>query len=115
MEALREVTVWDVDFKQPNHIYLFDSSKVLAYIKWGEGEPVYFNTPGKLDKRGRKFVKADIGLFGPVQTESNLIEFTGSTGGTYYVNPDEKTCTCPGFSFRGKCKHVEKVLDNTAV
>lgn len=115
MEALREVTVWDVDFRQPNHIYLFDGSKVLAYIKWGEGEPIYFKTPGKFDKRGRKFVKADINLFGPVQTESKLIEFTGSTGGTYYVDPDAKTCTCPGYSFRGRCKHVEKVLDNMAV
>ena len=115
MEALREVTVWDVEFRQPNHIYLFDGEKVLAYIKWGEGKPIYFNRPSKLDRRGRKFVKADIGLFGPVQTESNLIEFTGSTGGTYYVNSDEKTCTCPGFSFRGKCKHVEKVLDKEFV
>ncbi len=115
MEALREVTEWEVDFRQPNHIYLFDGSKVLAYIRWGEGEPIYFNTPGKLDKRGRKFVKADLTLFGPVEAKSKLIEFTGSTGGTYYVDPDAKTCTCPGYSFRGKCKHVEKVLDISAV
>ena len=63
MEALREVTVWDVEYRQPNHIYLFDGSKVVAYIKWGEGEPSDFNRPGKWDKRGRKFVKADMNLF----------------------------------------------------
>ena len=116
MEALREVTVWKVDYRQPNHIYLFDGSKVVAYIKWGEGEPIYFSRPGWFDRRGRKFVPADIKLFDKYEEQkSNLIEFTGSTGGTYYVDPDAKTCTCPGFSFRGKCKHVEKVLDNLVV
>jgi len=116
MEALREVTIWDVDYRQPNHIYLFDGSKVIAYIKWGEGDPVYFDRPGKLDKRGRKFVPADIALFGQVEPEeSKLIEFTGSSGGTYYVDPNAGTCTCPGFTFRGRCKHIEKVLDKLAV
>ena len=116
MEALREVTVWKVDYRQPNHIYLFDGSKVVAYIKWGEGEPIYFKHPGWFDRRGRKFVPADIKLFDKYEEQkSNLIEFTGSTGGTYYVDPDAGTCTCPGFSFRGKCKHVEKVLDNLVV
>ena len=114
MEALKEITVWDVDYRQPNHIYLFDGSKVLAYIKWGEGAPIYFNTPGKLDKRGRKFVKADLALFGPIETESKLVEVQGSTG-TYYVDSEAKTCTCPGYQFRGKCKHLEKVLDTEAV
>lgn len=116
MEALREVTEWKVDYRQPNHIYLFNGSKIIAYIRWGEGEPIYFKTPGKLDKRGRKFVKADIALFDVKdQPKSDLIECTGSTGGTYYVDPEAKTCTCPGFTFRGKCKHVDKVLDNMAV
>lgn len=115
MEALREITEWKVDYRQPNHVYLFDGSKVIAYIRWGEGKPIYFNTPGKLDKRGRKFVPADVSLFGDVKPQSNLIEFTGSTGGTYYVDPEAKTCTCPGYQFRGKCKHVEKVLDISSV
>lgn len=105
MEALKEVTVWDVDFRQPNHIYLFDGEKAIAYIKWGEGEPIYFNRPSKIDRRGRKFVKADLDLFGPVKSESNLIKVQGSTG-TYYVDPNAGTCTCPGYQFRGKCKHL---------
>lgn len=66
MEALREVTVWDVEFRQPNHIYLFDGERVIAYIKWGEGDPISFGRREKLDKRGRKFVKADIALFDKV-------------------------------------------------
>lgn len=113
MEALKEVTVWSTDF-QPNHTYLLKGDYVLAYLRDHKGPPIW-GTPMRFYRRGRKFVKADINLFGPVQTESKLIEFTGSTGGTYYVNPEEKTCACPGFQFRGKCKHVEKVLDNMAV
>lgn len=115
MEALKEVTDWRVDFRQPNHTYLFDGTKVVAYIPWSEGKPVYFNRPGKLDRRGRKFVKADIKLFDQVRAqESTLIEVKGSTGGSYWVDPAAKTCTCPGYQFRGHCKHLEKVVDQTA-
>ena len=63
MEALKEVTVWAVDYRQPNHTYLFDGERVVAYIPWHEGNPVVFPRREKLDKRGRKFVKADIKLF----------------------------------------------------
>lgn len=63
MEALREVTTWDVEYRQPNHTYLFDGERVIAYIKWHEGDPIAFGRREKLDKRGRKFVKADINLF----------------------------------------------------
>lgn len=57
MEVIKEVTVWEVDYRQPNHVYLMDSDKVLAYQKWGEGEPIYFKTKQKLNKSRRKFVK----------------------------------------------------------
>lgn len=113
MEALKEITEWKVDFRQPNHTYLFDGEKAVAYIQWHEGAPIYFNRPTKIDKRGRKFVKADINLFDQITkpSKSHLIEFAGSAGGTYYVDPDANTCTCPGYQFRGRCKHLEKVVD----
>jgi len=39
--------------------------------------------------------------------ESVVVEVKGSKGNSYFVNVEEKTCTCPGFTFRGNCKHVE--------
>ncbi len=106
MEALREVTEWKGVTRQPNHTYLFDGDKAVAYIKWNEGEPEYFKNPSRIDKRGRKFVKADIKLF-KAQPKTKLIEVQGSKGNSYFVDPDAKTCTCPGFSFRGACKHTK--------
>ena len=108
MEALRETTVWEGDL-QPNHVYLFDGSKAVAYIKWGKGEPYYFKKPMAIDKRGRTFEKADAKLF-KAQPKSDLIAVEGSKGKTYYVDPEAKTCTCPGFTFRGNCKHVVDIL-----
>ncbi len=109
MEALKEVTVWEDLPKQPNHVYLFDGSKAIAYIPWGEGKPFYFKNGLTIDKRGRKFVKADLKLFEEVKKESNLIEVKGSKGNSYWVDPDAQTCTCLGYTFRGTCKHLGEV------
>lgn len=57
LEILKEVTEWEVDFRQPNHVYLMDGDKVHAYQKWGEGEIVVYPEPRRMNKRYRKFVK----------------------------------------------------------
>ncbi len=106
MEALRETTVWKGS-NAPNHTYLLDGMNLVAYIKQGETTPFYFKNPIKgFDKRGRKFVRADLKLF-KAKPRSDLIKVNGSKGNIYYVDPVEKTCTCSGFMFRGKCKHVD--------
>lgn len=112
MEALKEITVWKGVARQPNHTYLFDGERAVAYIKWHQGKPIYFNNPGRLDRRGRKFVKADIKLFGETKVKSSLLEVKGSKGNSYWVDPMGKTCTCPGFTFRGKCKHITQLGDS---
>jgi hypothetical protein len=55
IRVLREVTEWDVTYKQPNHTYLVISSKVVAYKKWHDGELMFFKNPKNLDKRYRQF------------------------------------------------------------
>jgi len=102
MEALQETTGGQF----PPHIYLLDGNKLVSYIKSGETEPFYFKNPIKgFDKRGRKFVTVTPNPF-KVKAQSNLITVKGSKGNEYTIDPEEKTCTCPGFTFRGACKHV---------
>lgn len=57
LEVLKEVTEWAVDYRQPNHVYLMKGERAIAYQKWGQGDPIYYTTKQKLDKRGRKFEK----------------------------------------------------------
>jgi len=110
MEAVLETTVWEGMTKQPNHIYLLDGDRVKAYIKWGEGPVEWLSGNIKIDRRGRKFQKVDIALFDVKEQKSSIIEVKGSKGNSYFVNPEAETCTCPGFSFRGSCKHIKELV-----
>jgi hypothetical protein len=108
MEALLETTEWGKGITS-NHTYLLDGNNLVAYIKKGETAPFYFKNPLKgFDKRGRKFVVVKPNPF-KVKKEVSTIAVQGSKGQTYYVDPEAKTCTCPGFQFRGNCKHLETV------
>jgi len=108
MEAIREITEWPAEFSPaPNHVYLMDGDKAIAYMKWGKGEPQYFSEPLRIVKTGRKFVGVKPNPFGAA-IKSNLTEVKGSKGQTYFVDYDARTCTCTGFQFRGLCKHLNK-------
>jgi hypothetical protein len=111
MEALRETTGGQF----PAHTYLLDGTTLVAYIKVSETEPFYFKNGIKhFDKRGRQFEKVDVGQF-KAKKASNLIEVKGSKGSSYFVDEEAKTCTCPGYTFRGNCKHVVDVLAEMTV
>lgn len=105
MEALKETT----GGLFPPHVYLLDGTSLVAYIQQNTTQPFYFKNPIKgFDKRGRKFMVVTPNPF-KAKVKSNLITVTGSKGQTYSVDPDAKTCSCPGFTFRGACKHLENV------
>jgi hypothetical protein len=100
MEALVETT----GAQFPQHTYLLDGNNLVAYVKVNTSEPFYFKRPIKgFDKRGRKFIPGNIKLF-TVKKASNERTVKGSKGQEYTVT--ETTCTCPGFTFRGACKHL---------
>jgi hypothetical protein len=104
MEALRETTVWSTP-GAVNHTYLIDGMNLVAMIRNGETVPRFFKNPIRgFSKTGRKFVRVDISLFGK-KRNSTQIEVQGS-GGTYLVDKEAGTCTCPGFAFRRSCKHL---------
>jgi hypothetical protein len=100
MEALVETT----GELFPAHTYLLDGNNLVAYVKKGELTPFYFKNPIKgFDKRGRKFIPGNVNLF-TTQKASNERTVIGSSGQVYTLTED--SCTCPGFTYRGTCKHM---------
>jgi hypothetical protein len=111
MQAYKEITVWNDSI--PNHTYLLDGDRMVAYIRHGSKTPYYFKKPIQIDKRGRKFEELKKNPFNKVETPKNpaIIKVQGSKGQTYTVNTEERTCSCPGFTFRGNCKHIQEVTE----
>jgi hypothetical protein len=108
MQALLETTVWAGN--APNHTYLLDGNTLVAYIRAGTTEPYYFKAPIKgFDKRARKFELVTPNPFDVPAWASHLVTVTGSKGQVYTVDTDSGTCTCPGYTFRGACKHVKEL------
>jgi hypothetical protein len=117
MEAVKEITVWEDSAFQCNHTYLLDGDKMLAYIKANDTVPFYFKSPITISRSRRKFEKLKINPFkdvpkkAVVETPSYIKKVAGSKPGvTYEVNTNDNTCSCPGFTFRGKCKHTEDAV-----
>ena len=94
------ITLQEVDATgYPNHKYIVsdDRSKLHAYIIQSSGEEVKFSKPMPFSTRGRKFtVIKEEAVVGRV--------VVGSKGDRYYVTDGK--CTCPGFKFRGTCRHL---------
>ena len=102
MEALRETT----GDQFPAHTYLLDGTTLIAYIKVNETTPFYFKSGIKgFDKRGRRFEVVKPNPFKEPHNETRR-SVIGSKGQQYWVNDSEQTCTCPGFTYRGSCKHL---------
>lgn len=109
MRAVEEITVWKVHYRQPNHQYLLDGDRVVAYRQWGKGKPLPSASRMRLDMRGRKFRDIDIKVFGTLAVQrSDIIKITGSRGDVYEIDREHGTCTCAGFRFRGTCKHLKQ-------
>lgn len=115
-EAYLETTEW-ADIKGCNHTYYLEGDRMLAYIRHGTSEPFWFKAPITISRSGRKFQRVDAALFeqgfGQLAAalaevkEPDVVEVLGSKPGVVYlVNTREQTCTCPGYTYRGTCKHV---------
>ena len=108
MKVLREVTEWATEI-QPNHVYLVEGDKILAYQPHGTGSVVHFENRVRLDRARRKFKEepVDVALWGiSVEQPAHIVSVAGSKGKTYEVNLEEGSCTCSGYQFRGRCKHL---------
>lgn len=115
MKVLQEITEWAVP--TPNHTYFTNDSKdkIYGYIKVGTRDVIEFSKPMKFYANKRKFKEIPnyTGYLPqeeikPVSTEWRV---TGSKGDVYTVREEkgEYSCTCTGFTYRGRCKHIEGV------
>ncbi len=120
MKWFAEITNWRDD--TPNGVYLLNDSKskMYAFQPFGTGEIKVFRNPIRIDTRGRKF------QLNPTQYRVNVEEeqpegrvwtVKGSRGDEYQVSESNNaySCTCSGFKFRSKCRHVDEVRANVAV
>jgi len=115
-DAYKETTVWEDGNTAINHTYLLEGDKMIAYMRTGTSVPFYFKNPIRISKSGRKFEKLEDNPFDtifsvvvPQETSNNIKEIEGSKGAKYILDVDAKTCTCPGFTYRGTCKHVKEL------
>lgn len=118
MRYFQEVTDWGSATAQ-NHIYYLNDEKsfMVGYIKQGTKNLFKFKNPIRIDLRGRKFVElknkkgeSDSVYFGKKEEpKKDIITVKGSTGKEYYIEKvgSKYTCTCPGFTFRHTCKHIQ--------
>ena len=62
-----------------------------------------------LDKVGKYMVVADSKQITPESSEVRVWHVLGSKGNPYTVSMHNGswTCSCPGFGWRRKCKHIE--------
>lgn len=115
MKAMLELTEWRDVASQPNHVYWVNDSgnKIYAYARWGNPQDVQrFKSPITIDQRGRKFVPVRHDIYDWQDLDDvpqgRVIKVTGSRGDVYTVTEEngEWACTCSGFKFRGRCRHI---------
>lgn len=110
MKIMQETTGWS-DGGTGNHVYVFNDSmtQAIAYVPAGSKILKRFKSPLKIDIRGRTFVELEDGS--PTAPDPDVITVEGSRGEKYFLSKtdDYWVCTCPGFKFRGQCKHVAEM------
>ncbi len=82
--------------------------------KWAVSGQHWLEVPDTLtlDRVGEYMVVDS--RFTPAQSpDVRTYEVQGSTGNTYTVTQDGDTwtCTCPGFGWRRKCRHITELKD----
>lgn len=111
---LQEITDWG-DVSVLNGVYHVNEHDQLVAYHPPRGELKEFKTPMKrFSKARRKFVVLDTYEDENEDTSVTRHEFTGSKGNTYVVTVDgdgDISCNCPGYRFRGKCKHYTAVAE----
>ena len=112
MKFLQEITDWEHDI--PNHIYLLNDSKsrMTGYVPANSDQLVIFSEPLGFSARYRKFREVpDQWNYADTKSENRTWQVAGSKGNYYTVEQSDAglICSCSGFGFRGKCKHITQI------
>lgn len=107
IEILLETTDWG-KYKVNNGMYHVNGAgQLVAYQPNAESPLQVLKTPSKqFSKSRRKFKK--IGAYPEVHNDPKVLIVKGSKGNEYQIDTDKGTCTCPGYTYRGNCKHVKE-------
>ena len=100
IEILQEVTDWG-KYTVANGVYHVNSAVQLVQ----HNDKVFKNPIKQFSKARRKFTK--IGER-PEELASDVIVIKSSSGKTYTI--EDGKCSCPGYTFRGNCKHVKELI-----
>ena len=129
MKILKEITAdWNMDSDVfPNHTYLLNSKgQIVAFAKLGGDNITELKSRIYLDKRYRKFVEIKHAGLSKLIPKYNKIEKQADIKPEYdrlfkvkskdnvydvILKNNRLTCSCAGFTFRGKCKHITAVAE----
>ena len=97
---------YDTHGVYPEQTYAAGRGNEKIYGCWFNGEGKMFQTGMNFRTTRRKF-KAT--WMNKINEDPNTVRVPGSKGAIYEVAKDLSDCTCPGFKFRRKCKHIEEL------
>ena len=128
MEIIQEITQWKCEYAVSNNTYLLNNKGILiAYIKSGKQDIIQLKTPLSFDKARRKFIKIQHdGLSKLIKDEKqdNVKRIIPKNVQLFNVNSNDRdytvevtdnryfSCSCIGFGYRHRCKHVEAVKES---
>ncbi len=128
MKILQEITVWDVDYEMINHTYLVNNKGKVIASDNGRGQVLVYKSRHVLDKRYRKFVEVKHAKLARIakevgeEVEQEIIvgqKFTveSESGNVYTVvkNEGRYSCSCIGYGYHRKCRHIETVKKSEEV
>jgi hypothetical protein len=114
MKTFQEITEWSTEFAVPNHVYFLNDSKdkMYGYVQASTGIVKTMSAPYRFRASGRKFTEVNNiwGFFPKEETVEGFVKIAiGSKGEKYTITEvaGMVQCSCPGFKFRGKCRHIE--------
>ena len=100
IDILQEITDWG-KYPVANGVYHVNSAGQLVQ----HNDKVFKNPSKQFSKSRRKFTK--IGER-PEELAADVIVIKSSSGKTYTI--EDGKCSCPGYTFRGNCKHVKELI-----